>query len=202
VPMRFVEYFDDRAAEKNVSWWPHKTRDGDPLAGLLTDCATVVIAAAGQTQVNNLTHLKGKTVKITVNAGRQPDQVVDEFGVIALQYPARAGDVIEVGLPYTHTLETNPPEIPQASTIQGIPKRWAQLVLRVLDSCAANIQGTPVNFTKVGQALDQAPPLFTGDVTVTDFGTSRDGTVTISDDSPLPFTAVMLYGDLHVGDHA
>jgi hypothetical protein len=202
VRKRFFEYFDDKAPEKNIESWPWKDADGNPLAQLLTDCAMVFTPVAGTTAINNLTHLKGKTVKYTVNGAVRPDVIVDENGTIPLQFPTVAGDVIEVGLPYFHEIETMPPEIPSAPTIQGTPKRWVRIAIRVLNSCAAKIQGTPVHFTKGGDAMDSPPPLFTGDVQITDFGVTQDGTILIRDDVPQPFTLLMIYGDLVIGDHA
>lgn len=169
------------------------------IDGLQTDCATVFSPVAGTTQISNLNRFANTAVKVFVNGAAQADKVVSESGVVTLDRPTAAGDSVEVGLQFFHEITTMPPEIPGAPTIQGMPKRWVDLFVRVLNSKNAVINGTPIEFLSGGDPMDAAPPAYTGDKRVTDFGISTDGTITIKDDRG-PFTLLMVWGNLAIGD--
>ena len=181
---RYVEYFDP-------AFVMHST-----APGLNTDAALVYTGTATQT-VTGLSHLEGKSVDIVGNGAVYPRATVTS-GQVTLA--GAATTPIEVGLPYTSTLQTMRPEIQTLGSSQGIPKAWARIVARLDKTLGLKINGQTIPFRSAGDPMDQSPPLFTGDKQVSQLGWDTDAWITITQEQPLPCTVLALTGILVVGD--
>jgi hypothetical protein len=187
---RYVEVLEDNAEEFGNRGWQE----------FYVDSAYVFTASGGETFIPNLNHLEAKSVRYSVNGVDRGSATVSAGRITVAQLTA--GDLVEIGLPYTHRIETLPAELPGGgATIRGIPKRWTRIGLVVRNSIIAYINGKPVNFVARGDPMGLPPPLFSGDKDLSNFGIDAEGTIVIEDDTPQPFSLLALYGDLDVGGH-
>jgi hypothetical protein len=187
---RYVEVLEDNASEFSDREWTE----------FYIDSGYVFTASGGETFIPNINHLEAKSVRYSVNGVDRGSATVSagRITVAALT----VGDKVEIGLPYTHRIETLPAELPGGgATIRGIPKRWTNIGLVVRNSIIAYINGKPVNFVTRGDPMGLPPPLYSGDKDLTNFGISAEATIVIEDSTPQPFSLLALYGDLEVGSH-
>lgn len=149
VTKRYVEYFD-------------------PL--LKTDCAVTLTAGSPATVWSGLGHLEGKTVKVVADDVYQGEKTVSG-GQITLD---RAASAVEVGLSYTPLMTLLNPEVgSQAGTSQGAAISVGEVIVRVLDTVSAVINGQTKTFRKMGASLLDVPP---------EVGSGDLREVTLSDD--------------------
>ena len=121
------------------------------------------------TQLDNMHHLEGETVKLLID-GKTTGDVEVTAGVVEFD-GATSGTTIQVGLHKDWFLNTLPIEAGSADgTAQGKTKRIHSVTIRLKDTLG--FQYGPdsdtldeENFT-YGQALSTATSLFTGDITV------------------------------------
>ena len=161
-------------------------------------------AAAGQTHFSGLTHLADQAVAVLANGAVVPGMTVNASGELDLPATAVPQDhawVLVVGLPYTATAITLPPEFKiRIGTIQGLKKRVRKLVLRLLETVGirAGQSGQLLDelIDRPGSAAMDAPiPFFTGDTEgLVETAFDRNGQVSWISDVPLPavVTAAML----------
>ena len=154
---------------------------------------------AATTTITGLSHLEGETVKVLADGAIHPDRTVSG-GQITLE---RAASKVQVGLPYTHTFKSlkldagNP-----AGTSVGKVKRFHALTLVLLNSATYSIGRDgdtleQVEFREVGDAMDTAVPLFTGEKRQAFQGQhDRDARFVIQGDAPLPFTVLAVAPEL------
>ena len=156
-------------------------------------------AAALTTPAGALNHLIGKTVTMKGDGGYNTPAVVDAAGQVT--FPA-AVTSYDVGLPYTSTLVTHKPEITSASggTVQGKPKKWSSLYIRVLDTIGLKVNGTQVGTRDPAMLMGVAPTAETGDFRADVLGIDGDAKITITQDLPFPATVLAIMGELTVGD--
>lgn len=157
-------------------------------AGLTYDGSAV-------TTVTGATHLIGQTVRLLVNGASHPDKVVDSNGEVALDV---AGSVVQLGLPYTSTLETMNLEAGAADgTAQTRTKRINKVFMRFhrtlggkagdSDTSLDDIPDT--NFRNPATAMGSPPPLFSGDAEISwTGGYERDGRAVWQSSDPFPAT--------------
>ncbi len=144
------------------------------------------------TSISGLSHLEGKTVAILADGGVETPQVVSN-GAITLD---TAASVVHVGLPYTATLQPMPLEGgTQDGTSQGRMKQINRVVLRFLETLGGKVGPDEDNLLPIpnlapdSQLMNNPPPLFTGDVEIPwGAGSSRDASVVVVQDQPLPMT--------------
>lgn len=176
---RYVEYFEDQASEFSARNWEQ----------LLTDSA-VVYSGAAATSITGLTHLEGKEVDVVADGSYKGRKTVAS-GAITL---SDAATKVEVGLPYTSTLKTMRPAIPNAM-VEGYKRKWNAIFLRLEDSIGATVNGEEVLFNAGGQAMDGAPALFTGDKQVKPLGWGMDGYITVVQSQPYPLAILAIFGE-------
>lgn len=201
---------------KQASW----RELGDPIEqAFYVDAGVKVAASAGQTHFTGLTHLAGQAVAVL--AGGNVVQGLSVAGDGSLDLPASAIPVsgaytMVVGLPFTATAVTLRPEPPgQSASIQGLRQRVVRLVLRLLDTLGVKAGGVhnedgvvdpleEVLLRPSDTALDEVPPLFSGDTVATAIATTynRNGQVQFVSDVPLPamISAAMLKLDVDTKD--
>jgi len=156
---------------------------------LNTDCA-LVYSGGSTSSISGLSHLEGETVAVKVNDAPQPDKTVSS-GAIAI---SPAGTAAEVGLPYTHTLTTLPPEFgAQAGASLSRLRRIHEVVLYLRASSGGLINNDDIIYRSSADDMGAALPLFTGTFRYTpDDSWDRDGNITISGSQPLPFNLTAL----------
>ncbi len=108
-----------------------------------------------------------------------------------------------VGLHYDSTVTTMRPAV-QGSIIEGLPRSWDKLFIRLGGSWGGQIRSAPDgDFEPLQYPIPQLDTvqLFNGDIDVSGVGWGLDGRVTVKQDQPLPFTLLAIFGTLSVGDH-
>jgi hypothetical protein len=163
--VRYLERFDDQA-------YTHASITG--------------ASGAGASTWGGLAHLEGKTVDVVADGVVMPQAVV-AGGQITLDRTAKA---VEIGLPFTTTIETLTPEISsQTGTAQGSNMRIAEVTLRFLNTIGCKINGKTVAFRRFAPAILDSPLTpFTGDHRMEQLGWALgEASITITQDQPLPF---------------
>ncbi len=179
---RHVEFFDDV--------------DGF-YSRLNTDSALTAVFGSPVSSVGNLGHLEGLEVDIVGDGAVYPRKVVTA-GSVPLDGPTAL--VVEVGLPYTSLLETLAPEI-EGGSIQGLTVARGDATIRVLDTPVLTVNGDPLPDRSSEDDMDEALPLFSGDLVVPSLGWGPDGgKVVVMQERPLPATVTLIASNLAVGD--
>lgn len=166
----------------------------DPLTANYLDFSLLYQGAATSV-ITGLDHLEGETVGVLANGAPHPDKVVTG-GQITLD---RDATTVRAGLRYTCDLKTMRPEVRGVTgTAQARTKRVIDPTLRVLETGGLSTGPSfdlldPVIFRQSSDPLDEAVPLFTGDVEVpfadlTDEEGMSDGYFCVRQDLPLPAT--------------
>lgn len=156
------------------------------------DCG-VTYDSTPATTITGLSHLNGKTVSILADGKALAQQVVSGGQVILED----AASTVQVGLPYTPTLQTLRIEAGAADgTAQGKIKHITQVIFRFLRTAAAWVgydsdHMDEVPFTTTGDDMDDPPALYDGDKIVEwDAGHETDGYVRIEQREPYPMTVL------------
>ncbi|MGB1077226.1 MAG: hypothetical protein ACPG05_02880 [Bdellovibrionales bacterium] len=153
---------------------------------------------------SGLDHLEGKVVQIVADGVVQSDQVV-VFGTVTL---AQTASVVQIGLPYSHTIEPLPPSAIDGAG-SGRNTRLIEVRFRVEDTSALRVDVgrglKDVALRQFGEddILGAPPPVVSGDIRVRAFGWSNDLTKplwTIEQDLPLPFTLLSVTAELSVNN--
>jgi len=162
-----------------------------------TDCGVYGTMAPG-TVVTGLAHLNGETVTMKGDGALFPAAVV-AAGQVA--FPSNI-TTYDVGLPYVSTLVTHKPEITTQAggTVQGKPKKWNSLYVRVLDTVGLEVNGTQLGTRDPADLLGAACAPETGDLRADVMGIDSDARITIVQNLPFPATVLAIIGELAVGD--
>ena len=183
VTRRYIEIFEDAV---DVAF------TGRAWQSLQTDCA-VTYKGVAITTLTGLGHLEGMLVDVVADGGYIGTKTV-AGGIITLE---EAATEIEVGLHYNSLGRTMRPAIPD-QVIEGIPRSWDKLWLRLYETRGGRINGEAIDYP--ADPLGTMP-LYTGDVAVTGMGWDTDGRVTIEQLLPYPMTVLALFGTLSLGDN-
>ena len=129
---------------------------------MLVDCGITGSDVAGKATWDGLDHLEGMTVQCWADGTDQGDFVV-EGGQITL---TRDAFEVQIGLGFEFLVEMLQIEVGgNGTTAQGSQVQVNEVILRVLDTSAAFINGQPIEFRQFGdELLDQPPPKYSGDV--------------------------------------
>jgi hypothetical protein len=198
VARRYVERMVDRVFATISDAW-------------FVDCGLQYIGTA-VTTISGLDHLEGKMVAILGDGSVVPSQIVTG-GTITLD---GSYSKVTVGLPYAADLATLDLELPtQNGTVQGQPKKIAQVTLRVKDARGISVgieQEAPMGAFSGPPALIEVKqrsvellgtPVqpFNGDWQVnvpTEW--NRGGRLFVRQGYPLPVTVLALVPEVSVGD--
>jgi hypothetical protein len=160
--------------------------------------SALIYSGAATVGISGLNHLIGETVQILGDGAVYPDAVVDATGsVVIAGLPVEDA---EIGLGFNSKLETMTVEVPNQGTSQGIQKHWAKIFVRVFRSLGMYINGEIIAFRSPNDNMDEAVPVFSGDLPSNQTGRDRDGIITIEQRQPLPQTICAIFGTLQVGD--
>jgi hypothetical protein len=153
------------------------------------DCGLTYDGAPTAT-IAGLGHIEGETVKILADGAVHPDRTV-AGGAVTLEV---AASKVQVGLGYAHMFKSLKLDVgARAGTAVGKTKRIRGVTLVLLDSMNTRIGPdrahlAPLEFREVGDAMDTAVPLFTGEKFVELEGDYlSDARFVIRDDAPGPF---------------
>lgn len=152
--------------------------------------------ALAATEIGGLDHLIDETVKILADGATHPDRVVSPEGKVTLERPAAWA---HVGLGYVSRLTTMDLEAGAADGVaQGKKRRLHRVIVRLINSLGmrvgASATGTEdVVFRDPQTAMDQSPPLFSGDKSVAfPKGWDTQAVITVLQEQPMPCTVVAL----------
>ncbi|PVX84350.1 hypothetical protein [Paraburkholderia unamae] len=175
--VRYVEYLN-----------PPLEDDEDQSAAFYVDAGLTYTGTATE-GVSGLSHLEGQTVSVLTDGAVHPDCTVSG-GKIALEWTA---DVVQVGLSTRARVQTMQLNAGAADgTAQGKTKRITNIVTRFLRSLGGKVgpdftNMEQLNFRKPSNAMDQAVPLYTGDMESNwPGGYEMQSYICYENDQPLP----------------
>ena len=174
--VKYVEYLDSTLNQDSA------------LAGTVTGATTTV---------TSLDHLEGETVQILIDDAVYPSQIVTN-GAVTISLPSTfATKTIEVGLGFVSKIKTMKTEAGgQAGTSQSRRKRYNEVIVRLLETVGATINGDQIPFRTSATPMGEPIEAFTGDKRVTNLGWDRDGQIVIEQTQPLPMTVLAITGTL------
>lgn len=183
------------ATKRYIEFMQPEFEEGDDQEdAFYVDCGLTYDGAAATT-ISGLSHLEGETVSILADGATHPARTVSG-GAITL---ARSASVVQIGLPYTAKLATMRLNAGAADgTAQGKTKRINRVVVRLLDTLGgllgpSETQTDELIFRTGSDAMDSAPPIFTGDKELAwSGGYEKDAIIWFVHDSPLPATVVAI----------
>ncbi|MCE2510393.1 MAG: hypothetical protein J4G10_05385 [Alphaproteobacteria bacterium] len=171
-----------------------------------TDSALTGTNGTPTVQWSGLDHLEGKTVKVIADGILRDDAVVTS-GSVTLGEPATS---VEIGLPYTHTIEPLPPVFDSRSGSRpNVTLRLIEATFRLHATQALRVDtgkgAKELPFKTLGPSgvLDSAPAVFTGNKRVRTLGWKSEGTKglwRIEQDTPYPFTLLSVTTEIMVND--
>jgi hypothetical protein len=140
-------------------------------------------------------HLAYRLVGIIADGVLHPDVTLDSSGNGTLNTEA---SVVVIGLKYIQKLVTLPGGIASAQgSGMATTKRWSKLFIRLYKSYIPKINGLRPRVARSdSNAFEVSGMLEDGFIEVSNFGYSRDGTVTIEQDDPFPICITGIYGEL------
>lgn len=153
--------------------------------------------------VTNLDHLEGESVALLTDGSPHPAVTVSS-GTVALNRPAA---IVHAGLPFTSTLKTcRVAASDNNGPAQGVVKSISKAVLRLRHTVGGEVTASgSANGTKLVMATTTDPygqpvDMFTGDKAVDiDVAMSREGSLTVVQDDPLPIEVISMTLDVEVG---
>ncbi len=172
----------------------------DTVGGYYDDLGVdsgLIYSGAPTTTLTGLTHLEGAKVAILGDGAEKTEKVVASGQVTVDDAVADA----EVGLPFASKVVTLRPEVQLDMTIQGLPIADSTLVVRIYKSEDIEVEGDMTALREVGDRMDTAVPLFTGDLNIGRLGIDTKGKLTIRQPGPVPCTLLAIVRSLQIGDN-
>ncbi|MGU4696728.1 hypothetical protein K6L09_08680 [Burkholderia cepacia] len=179
--VRYVEYLNP------------SLQDDEPQSSAFYLDSGITYSGTPATAINGLDHLEGIEVAVLTDGAVHPSRTVIG-GSIALDWPA---SVVHIGVPTKCRIQTMQLNAGAANgTAQGKTKRVANVVTRFSRSLGGAVGPSfadsdlePMNFRRPSNAMDNAVPLFDGDME-SNWRGSYEGQswVCYQNDQPLPVT--------------
>jgi len=187
-----VERIIGGATVQHVEYLDSTLNQDSALSGTVTGASTTV---------TSLDHLEGETVQILIDDAVYPKQIVTN-GAVTINLPSTfANKTIEVGLGFVSTLKTLKIEAGTAAgTAQSRKKRYNEVIVRLLNTVGATINGDQIPFRSSANKMGEPISAFTGDKKVTNLGWDINGQVEIKQTQPLPLTVLAVTGTLVASD--
>lgn len=140
-------------------------------------------------------HLEGKTVKVLIDGSVHPDVVI-ENGSFTTEWP---GNFVMIGLGFVPKVVTMPnPEGNPAGTGFGQMGRWSEIWVDLIDSAKPYINGVRPPVRHASTPMGTPEPLVSGPVRMFNTGYDISKQITITQDLPLPFRMVSIFGNFQV----
>jgi hypothetical protein len=142
--------------------------------------------------ITGLSHLAGCTVDILVDGTAHPQELVNAYGGVSLDY---AGTTIHAGLPYKSIYRSvNLEGGSRMGTAIGKIKRVVEVVLRLYNTVAGTIGFDDTDQKDIiyqRTSYDNPTPLFSGDKKMLfQHGYDTEAYIQIEQDKPLPMTII------------
>ncbi|MDI9684312.1 hypothetical protein [Burkholderia cenocepacia] len=191
--VRYVEYLNP------------SLQDDDAQSSAFYVDAGITYSGAPTTEVAGLAHLEGQTVAVLTDGAVHPSRTV-AGGSIALEWPA---SVVHIGVPTKCRIQTMQLNAGAANgTAQGKTKRVSNIVTRFSRSQGGAVGPSfadsdlePLNFRRPSNAMDNAVPLFDGDMESNWRGDYEGQSwVCYQNDQPLPVTLLGFFPILDTQD--
>lgn len=151
-----------------------------------------------RSDLDGLAHLNGQTIDIVADGAPLPQQTVNAGAATATE----KGIKMEAGLHYESTLVTERPEANLGGTIQGLPVRQSEVMVRLFESLGLVINDEEEVFRIEGDLNNVVPALRTDDYItkgLPGWDGNNGGRIKIQQKQPLPMTVLMLSSVLEVG---
>lgn len=145
------------------------------------------------TTVSGLDHLEGKEVQVKADGASHPNRTVVS-GEITLDIPSYG---VTVGLPYTTTIKTLRKEFTidnAKGTMQGQRQRPVIPIIRVYKSARPILNGEFLPARNTNNDMDEAVPLFSGDLYYGAIPWDSNGQMEFTTSSPLPLMILGIFG--------
>ncbi len=148
--------------------------------------------------LSGLDHLEGQCVQIVGDDAVFPRAIVSSGTVTT----SAAVSTAYIGLHYPTELTTLQPEVPQRDGSSfGKKKSWNRIILNLYQTLGISVNDNQLVFRTGGDAMDSAPPKFTGQFDITSLGWKEvDATITVKQEQPLGMTLISMSGELNVND--
>ncbi|MFK0377843.1 hypothetical protein [Pandoraea sp. NPDC090278] len=187
-----------------VEWLEPPLDDDSPQANAFYVDSGLSYRGEPTETISGLSHLEGQNVDVLVDGATHPKRVV-VGGTIELQ---EAGSVVHVGIPAPARVATMRLNAGAADgTAQGKTQRVSDMVIRMHRTLGGKVGTDESNlqelqFRRPSNAMDQAPPLFTGDTDPIELDSDYSGTQRLwyVNDQPLPATLVALMPIVQTSD--
>jgi hypothetical protein len=141
--------------------------------------------------ITGLDHLEGETVQLKVDGATHPDKTVSS-GAVTLD---RNGYQVVAGLSYTTTIKTLRAEYNAGEgTMQGQRTRFPRPILRVYKSTRPLINGQFLPARSAADDMDEAVPVFSGDLEYGPDAWDKTGQISITVSDPLPLQLGGIFG--------
>ncbi|WP_176331775.1 hypothetical protein [Burkholderia vietnamiensis] len=191
--VRYVEYLNPAL------------QDDEPQSAAFYVDAGITYSGAPTTTIDGLGHLEGLAVAVLTDGAVHPARTVTA-GAITLDWPA---SVVHIGVPTKCRIQTMQLNAGAANgTAQGKTKRVTNIATRFSRSLGGAVGPTfadkdleQLNFRKPSNAMDQAVPLFDGDME-SDWRGGYEGQswICYQNDQPLPVTLLGFFPILDTQD--
>ncbi|HDR9176326.1 TPA: hypothetical protein QDB23_003574 [Burkholderia vietnamiensis] len=191
--VRYVEYLNPAL------------QDDEPQSAAFYVDAGITYSGAPTTTIAGLGHLEGVSVAVLTDGAVHPSRTVTA-GAITLDWPA---SVVHIGVPTKCRIQTMQLNAGAANgTAQGKTKRVTNIATRFSRSLGGAVGPTfadkeleQLNFRKPSNAMDQAVPLFDGDME-SDWRGGYEGQswICYQNDQPLPVTLLGFFPILDTQD--
>lgn len=185
----------DGATQRYVEYMEAEFESGDTQADAFYVDSGLTYDSTPATTISGLDHLEGETVDVLADGASHPQRTVAS-GAITLQ---RSASVVQVGLPCPAKLATVRMNAGAADgTAQGKTKRINRVVVRLLDTLGGEMgpaedETDEILFRSSGDAMNSAPPVFTGDKDIVwRGGYEKDAIIWYVNEQPLPATVVAI----------
>lgn len=157
------------------------------------DMGKFIYNAAGQATATHA-QLPNTEVDLLIDGAYGGRVTTDGAGVATLPRTAYS---IQIGLPFTSTVEPNSPE--DVSTV-GQKMSTSKVIARVLNTGAIRVNSQLIEFRNFGSSLlDQPPPLFTGDYPISELGWyDGQSPIVVTRELPFPLHLLAIIRDLTV----
>ena len=143
------------------------------------------------TVISGLDHLEGEEVQIKADGGSHPNKIVST-GTVTLDTPTYE---VVAGLAYTTTIKTLRKEFTVGSgTMQGQRQRPVGPIVRVYKSARPLLNGEFLPARNTSNQMDEAVPLFSGDLYDDPIPWDNDGQMEFTTSEPLPLMIQGIFG--------
>ena len=192
------------STERYIEFMEGDWEDGDNQADSYYSDSLLTYSGSSVSSITGYSHIGATTAKVFANGSIQTDKTVSSSGVITLD---EASTTVQAGLGYTHILKTFKIDAGAVlGTAQGQTKRIKGITYILdntltLEAGASSSDLTHIDFREVGDDMDTAPDMFTGERRLAvGRGWDTDPRVYVESDDPSPFTLLATVPEIQTNE--